>query len=76
MIITGGENVYSPEVERAVAGHPAVAEVAVVGVPDDHWGEAVKAMVVLRPGQQVTGQDIIEFTRECSPALRCRLWSR
>lgn len=71
MIITGGENVYSPEVEQAVAGHPAVAEVAVVGVPDDHWGEAVKAMVVLRPGQQVTGQDIIEFTRERLAHYKC-----
>jgi acyl-CoA synthetase (AMP-forming)/AMP-acid ligase II len=64
MIITGGENVYSPEVEQAVAEHPAVAEVAVIGIPDDHWGEAVKAIVVLRPGQQATGPEIIEFTRQ------------
>jgi len=71
MIITGGENVYSPEVEQAVAGHPAVAEVAVIGVPDDHWGEAVKAIVVLRPGQQATSQEIIGFTRERLAHYKC-----
>ena len=71
MIITGGENVYSPEVEQAVAGHPAVAEVAVIGVPDDHWGETVKAMVVLLPGQQATGQEIIGFTRERLAHYKC-----
>ena len=48
MIVSGGENVYSTEVEDALASHPAVAEVAVIGVPDDRWGEAVHAVVVLR----------------------------
>jgi acyl-CoA synthetase (AMP-forming)/AMP-acid ligase II len=71
MIITGGENVYSPEVEQAVAEHPAVAEVAVIGVPDDHWGEAVKAMVVLLPGQQASGPEIIEFARERLAHYKC-----
>jgi acyl-CoA synthetase (AMP-forming)/AMP-acid ligase II len=71
MIITGGENVYSPEVEQAVAEHPAVAEVAVIGIPDDHWGETVKAMVVLRPGQQVTEQEIIGFTRDRLAHYKC-----
>ncbi len=71
VIITGGENVYSPEVEQAVAEHPAVAEVAVIGIPDDHWGETVKAMVVLRPGQQTTEQEIIEFTRERLAHYKC-----
>jgi acyl-CoA synthetase (AMP-forming)/AMP-acid ligase II len=71
MIITGGENVYSPEVEQAVAEHPAVAEVAVIGIPDDHWGESVKAVVVLRPGQQATGQEIIGFTRERLAHYKC-----
>jgi acyl-CoA synthetase (AMP-forming)/AMP-acid ligase II len=71
MIITGGENVYSPEVEQAVAGHPAVAEVAVIGVPDDQWGETVKALVVLRPGQQATSQEIIGFTRERLAHYKC-----
>ena len=59
------------EVEQAVAGHPAVAEVAVIGVPDDHWGETVKAMVVLRPGQQATRQEIIGFTRERLAHYKC-----
>jgi hypothetical protein len=49
MIISGGENIYPAEVESAIYGHPAVADVAVIGVPDERWGEAVKAMVVLRP---------------------------
>ena len=50
MIVTGGENVYSAEVENAVAQHPAVAACAVIGVPDDEWGERVHAVVVLKPG--------------------------
>ena len=71
MIITGGENVYSPEVEQAVAEHPAVAEVAVIGIPDDHWGETVQAMVVLRPGHQATEQEIIGFARERLAHYKC-----
>jgi acyl-CoA synthetase (AMP-forming)/AMP-acid ligase II len=71
MIITGGENVYSPEVEQAVAEHPAVAEVAVIGIPDDHWGETVKAIVVLRPGHQATEQEIIGFARERLAHYKC-----
>jgi acyl-CoA synthetase (AMP-forming)/AMP-acid ligase II len=71
MIITGGENVYSPEVEQAVAEHPAVAEVAVIGVPDDRWGEAVKAVVALRAGQQATEPEIIEFARERLAHYKC-----
>ena len=51
MIISGGENIYSPEVERVLSEHPAVAEVAVIGVPDDRWGEVVKAVVGLKPGR-------------------------
>ncbi|WP_435202633.1 long-chain-fatty-acid--CoA ligase [Qipengyuania sp. 902] len=64
MIISGGENVYPAQVESAIYGHPAVAEVAVVGVPDDTWGEAVKACVVPKPGSKVDPADIIAFTRE------------
>ena len=63
MIITGGENVYPAEVESAVYGHPAVAEVAVIGVPDDRWGEAVKAVIVARPGMAIDPDDIIAFAR-------------
>lgn len=58
MIVTGGENVYAAEVERALLEHPAVAEAAVIGLPDDRWGEAVKALVVLRPGQ-MTSEDAL-----------------
>ena len=64
MIISGGENVYPAEVENVLFAHPAIAEAAVFGVPDDKWGEAVKAMVVLKPGQQASAEDIINFTRE------------
>ncbi len=63
MIISGGENVYPAEVENAVFGHPAVAEVAVIGVPDDTWGESVKAVVVLKDGQTATDDEIMAFAR-------------
>lgn len=63
MIISGGENVYPAQVESAIYGHPAVAEVAVIGVPDDTWGEAVKACVVAKPGQEIDEADIIGWTR-------------
>jgi acyl-CoA synthetase (AMP-forming)/AMP-acid ligase II len=58
VFITGGENVYSAEVENALAGHPAVAACAVIGVPDPDWGERVHAVVVLLPGQQATTDEI------------------
>ena len=64
MIITGGENVYSPEVERVLAEHPAVLELAVIGVPDDQWGESVKAVVQLRDGAAVTADELIGFCAE------------
>ena len=64
MIITGGENVYSPEVERVLAEHPAVAEIAIIGVPDDRWGETVKAVVAFRPGLSATPDELIAFARE------------
>jgi acyl-CoA synthetase (AMP-forming)/AMP-acid ligase II len=64
MIVSGAENVYPAEVENALFGHPAVADVAVIGVPDSRWGEAVKAIVVPRPGQNVTEEEIIAYARE------------
>ncbi len=64
MIVTGGENVYSAEVENVVYQHPAVHECAVIGVPSDEWGEAVHAIVVVKPGHAVTPDEIIEFCRE------------
>jgi acyl-CoA synthetase (AMP-forming)/AMP-acid ligase II len=63
MIISGGENIYSREVEEALLTHPAIDLVAVVGVPDPKWGEAVKACVVLKPGAAVTAEALIEHTR-------------
>jgi long-chain acyl-CoA synthetase len=59
MIITGGENVFSTEVENVLYTHPAILEAAAVGVPDATWGEAIKAVVVLKPGMQATAEDII-----------------
>jgi fatty-acyl-CoA synthase len=64
MILTGGENVYSTEVENILYMHPAILECAVIGVPDEKWGEAVKAAVVLKEGQSATDEDIIEFCKE------------
>jgi len=63
MIISGGENIYSWEVEEALRSHPDVAEVAVIAVPDRVWGESVKACVQLRPGGRADEQDLIEHTR-------------
>jgi long-chain acyl-CoA synthetase len=63
LIITGGYNVYPAEIERVVAGHPAVAMVAVGAVPDDVRGELARAYVVLRPGATAGEQEIIEFCR-------------
>ena len=64
MIITGGENVYPAEVENAIFGHPEVADVAVIGVPDATWGEAVKAMIVPKPGTSPDPAEIIAWTRQ------------
>lgn len=71
MIISGGENIYSPEVESVVAAHPAVAEAAVIGVPDEKWGENVKAVVVLRDGEQVAEADLIAFCRRNLATYKC-----
>ena len=64
MIVSGGENIYPADVENAVFGHPAVADVAVIGVPDEQWGEAVKAMVVLKDGASASANSIIAFAKE------------
>ncbi len=64
MIVSGGENVYSSEVENALSTHPAVAAVAVIGVPHDLWGEAVHAIVVVRPGAAVTEQELQAHARQ------------
>jgi long-chain acyl-CoA synthetase len=64
MIVTGGENVYSAEVESAISTHPAVAQVAVIGIPHERWGEAVHAIVVTtEASEEVTAEAIIEHAR-------------
>jgi acyl-CoA synthetase (AMP-forming)/AMP-acid ligase II len=71
VIITGGENVSSIEVEDCLFQHPAVAEVAVIGVPDEKWGETLKALVVLRPGATATERDLIEHCRSRLAHFKC-----
>lgn len=71
MIISGGENVYSPEVERVLAEHPAVLEIAVIGVPDQRWGESVKAVAALHPDAEVTEQELIDWCRESLAGFKC-----
>jgi long-chain acyl-CoA synthetase len=63
MIISGGENIYSREVENAVHAHPAVRDCAVIGIPNDEWGESVHAVVVLKDGQTASAKDIIDHCR-------------
>ena len=71
MIKPGGENVYTPEVESMVAAHPAVLEVAVIGVPDPKWGEAIRAVVALRHGASVTAAELIEWCRGRATHFKC-----
>ena len=71
MIITGGENVYPAEVEKVLAAHPALAEAAVIGVPDDRWGETVKAVVVARPGADMDAADVIAFCQGQLARFKC-----
>jgi acyl-CoA synthetase (AMP-forming)/AMP-acid ligase II len=63
MIVSGGQNIYTREVENALRAHPAVLDAAVFGIPDDHWGEAVKAVVVLRKSGQTSADELIEHCR-------------
>jgi acyl-CoA synthetase (AMP-forming)/AMP-acid ligase II len=71
VIITGGENVSSIEIEDCLFSHPAVAEVAVIGVPDEKWGETVKALVVLAPGQEATERELIDHCRSKLSHFKC-----
>jgi acyl-CoA synthetase (AMP-forming)/AMP-acid ligase II len=73
MIVSGGENVFSAEVESAISTHPSVAEVAVVGIPSDKWGEAVHAIIVPREGAEVDQTEIIEH---CKPLIANYKWPR
>ncbi|MCX7567927.1 hypothetical protein OS189_16410 [Sulfitobacter sp. F26169L] len=71
MIISGGENVYPAEVESVLHGHPAICEAAVIGVPDEKWGEAVRAVVTLHKGAQIDQQEIAGWMRERLAAFKC-----
>ena len=71
MIVSGGENVYPAEVENALMGHPGIADVAVIGVPDEKWGESVKACVIRRPGSSATEREIIDWMRERLAHYKC-----
>ena len=71
MIISGGENIYPAEIENLLMAHPAVADGAIIGVPDDTWGEAVKAIVVLRPGQALTASALITYLRARLAHYKC-----
>jgi acyl-CoA synthetase (AMP-forming)/AMP-acid ligase II len=71
MIVSGAENVYPAEVERALESFPGIAEVAVIGVPDEQWGEAVKAVVVANPGAALSENEIIEFARTRVARFKC-----
>ena len=64
LVITGGENVYSSEVEAALHRHPAVSEAAIIGIPDEKLGEALFAVIVLRPEEEVSDEDLIAHCRD------------
>src|SRR5262249_18616095 len=71
MIKTGGENVYTPEVESMLYCHPGVLEAAVIGVPDGKWGETIRAVVVLRPATSLTEAELIAFCRGRPTHFKC-----
>ncbi|PKH37293.1 fatty-acyl-CoA synthase [Nocardioides alpinus] len=71
MIITGGENVYPIEVEQVLYRHPAVREVAVVGVADDRWGETPVAVVALEEGAEATAEELVAHTRDRLAHFKC-----
>jgi acyl-CoA synthetase (AMP-forming)/AMP-acid ligase II len=71
MIISGGENIYPAEIERVLAEHPALQDVAVIGVPDERWGEVPKAVVVAAPGATVDTPKLLAWCRERLASFKC-----
>ena len=71
MVVSGGENVFSAEVENALSAHPAVAECAVIGVPDDKWGERVHAIIRLKPDAAATAEDLVAHCRTLIAGYKC-----
>jgi acyl-CoA synthetase (AMP-forming)/AMP-acid ligase II len=71
MIISGGENIYPAEIERVLAEHPSIQDVAVIGVPDERWGEVPKAVVVARPGATMDAQEVLAWCRERIAGFKC-----
>jgi acyl-CoA synthetase (AMP-forming)/AMP-acid ligase II len=71
MVVSGGENVYSAEVENALSQHPAVATSAVIGIPSDQWGESVHAIVILNPGAEANGEDLMAFCHTLIAGYKC-----
>ena len=71
MIVSGGENVFTGEVENSMISHPAVQDVAVIGIPDDEWGEAVLAIVILNGGAKVSEKELIDHCRAAIAGYKC-----
>ncbi|MCY1288860.1 Long-chain-fatty-acid--CoA ligase [compost metagenome] len=71
MIVSGGENIYSAEVENAVSSHPAVAQCAAIGIPHHKWGETVHVVIVLKPGHSACESDIVSHCRELIAGYKC-----
>ncbi|AWY39188.1 fatty-acid--CoA ligase [Pseudomonas putida] len=71
MIVSGGENIYSAEVENAIASHPAVAQCAVIGIPCEKWGETVHAVIVLKPEAQVSEEELVSHCRSLIAGYKC-----
>ena len=73
LIVRGGENIYPAEVEAVLHQHPEIEEAAVIGIPDEYWGETVKALVVLKPGSTLTEEEVVAFcTTQLAPFKRPR----
>ena len=71
MIVSGGENIYPAEIESALSRHEAVADIAVIGIPSEKWGEEVKAIIVKTPGMNLTEEDLITFARSQIAGFKC-----